>query len=235
MLRILLICLICLPFLVNGQLETYKPQLHERSRMALRPLEDSRLYDYDVTFYHIDIKADNQTTDLSGEVRIVATVVNEAIQQFVLELSSALTVSQVISTGSAEPLLFDHTSDLLVIELGEPGNSLVPGDFIDLTIIYSGTPPANGGFFQGISNVTDDTYGNRVTWTLSEPLTARDWPGTGGLSSKFFQTRQIQQTYTLPCRTVLKQEHRVCFSALWNYRMDLFGMNGKHATRSPIT
>jgi aminopeptidase N len=42
------------------------------------------------------------------------------------------------------------------------------------SITYAGTPP-NGGFFNGLSNGSSPSWGNQVTWSLSQPYSARDW------------------------------------------------------------
>jgi aminopeptidase N len=149
-----------------------KPVSFHRNNTAMRPLEDMRMYDYDVHFYHLDIRADNLSTDVEGKVRITASVVNDPLQQFVLELSSALTVNEVVFTGSVLPLDFTHKDNLLVIELG---SDFASGEMVDLIVSYGGTPPSDGGFFQGISNRIDENYNAPVTYTLSEPWNARDW------------------------------------------------------------
>jgi aminopeptidase N len=48
---------------------------------------------------------------------------------------------------------------------------------IDLTIYYRGTPPsgANAAIGNGFSNRASPTYGNQITWSLSEPYSAYEW------------------------------------------------------------
>jgi len=166
-----LLFLLFIPLLAQGQKDYDKPFFQHRQAVLSRPLEDTRMHDYNINFYHLNITADNTSTDLQGSVRILATV-EEELSQVVLELTSALDVSEIRQTNTAAALSFSHSSDLLIVELPE---NFEAGEMIDLTISYGGIPPANGGFFQGISNDTDSRYNRRVTWTLSEPFNAKDW------------------------------------------------------------
>lgn len=162
--------------LLFGQLNTdihcakFSHHSSQKSLTVQRTLEDARLNDYDVNFYHLDLEASNASIDLSGTVRIMSTVVAETQTEFVVELDDALNVSSVSNSGT--PLVFTHSNDMIVAMLEKP---YAADEKLDITITYAGTPPSGDSFFQGISNAIDPDWNQRVTWTLSEPFNARDW------------------------------------------------------------
>ncbi len=137
-----------------------------------RPLEDNRLYDYDANFYHLDISADDQSTDLDANVRILATAVKDPLQEIVLELADALIIDNVEDLTTSANLNFTHSNNLVVITLENPVSA---GQKVDIRVFYHGTPPVDAGFFKGISSELDTDWNTRVTWTLSEPFNALDW------------------------------------------------------------
>ncbi|MCA6075319.1 M1 family aminopeptidase [Fulvivirga sedimenti] len=143
-----------------------------RPGYASRPLEDSRLHDYDVNFYHLDISADNLSTDLDGSVRILATALKDPLAEMVLELTDALIIDRIEDLSTSSDIPFTHANDLVVITLPDP---VTAGDPVDIRIYYHGTPPVDAGFFKGISSELDPDWNRRVTWTLSEPFNALDW------------------------------------------------------------
>lgn len=125
------------------------------------------LFDYDVTFYFLDIEVDNSSTYVEGEVTYYADVVAAELDTFAFELLEGMTVDGVIVNGTTYGA--DHIGDEVFVYLD---NSLAQGESFTAKIIYHGTPPS-GGFFSGITTTTD--WGKNVTWTLSEPFNARDW------------------------------------------------------------
>ncbi len=132
-------------------------------------LADPRLHDYDVTFYFLDLAADNNSTDVEGTVTIVAFSEKDELGEIVLELADELTVSAVTVNGVPET--FTHTGDLIVIALT---SSFGTGDRLEVSVTYGGTPPSDDGFFSGISR-DFGPFNIPVTWTLSEPFNASDW------------------------------------------------------------
>lgn len=143
-------------------LERMKIQMHAR-------IQDSRLSNYDVTFYHINLAADNLSTHLEGSATIVAFTTIAEMTEFVLQLAVELNISAVTVNGTSHT--FTHTNDLIVIPLIQP---LTSGEKAEVTIFYSGTPPTDDGFFSGISQDLGP-FDIPVTWTLSEPFNASDW------------------------------------------------------------
>jgi aminopeptidase N len=124
---------------------------------------------YDVKFYFLDLQADNLSTTLSGSVSITAQVTSSVLQEVTLELSDLLLVDSVLVNNRLSSRT--HINNLLTIALPA---SLPTASIFTLQVFYRGTPQS-GGFFSGISNGFSTQWGTQVTWTLSEPLNARDW------------------------------------------------------------
>ncbi len=133
--------------------------------LTINPL----LEKYDVSFYFLDLKAENNTVDLSGNVTIKARPTVFLLDTFAFELNTALFIDSVLINGIKHT--FQHSSDLATVPLPEPPSG---GTLFSAQIFYHGTPPT-GGFFSGISTAYSATYQKNVTWTLSEPYAAKDW------------------------------------------------------------
>ena len=130
--------------------------------------QDPRLHDYDVKFYGLNLHVNPASTFIDGSVRILAEATAQDLNYFVLELTNELTVSTV-EFGN-ELLSFSHQNKVLEIDLGD---SFENGTLIDITVNYSGEPSPDG-FFSGISS-SNNSFGDPVLWTLSEPHNARQW------------------------------------------------------------
>jgi aminopeptidase N len=132
-------------------------------------LADSRLLLYDVKFYYIDIEASDTSTYLKGFSSINAFSLT-AIPELVFELSNNMTIDSVSINGIANAS-YVHEHDLIIIDAG----SLIgENEDFNARIYYHGTPGSNG-FFSGVSNRIDNNWNWRVTYSLSEPFSARDW------------------------------------------------------------
>lgn len=123
---------------------------------------------YDVSFYHLDVSLEENSVDIEGNVTIMAEIVEENVESFVLQLVDELTVDSVLVNGTNRT--FTHENDEILINIPVLNN----GDEVEVTVFYGGTPPT-GGFFSGISTQNDWSYGFNATWTLSEPYSAKDW------------------------------------------------------------
>lgn len=141
------------------------------------PLQEKWLSCYDVKFYQLNLTITNETTEISGEATVHMEVLKE-MDTLVLELQDALEVSSVeVGEGMAEtgwnPVdQFSHIDHALFIPLGL---TALEADQLKVRITYSGEAGQDRGFFAGVSSAVDPAYGFRVTYTLSEPLNARDW------------------------------------------------------------
>jgi len=127
------------------------------------------LDDYDVTFYFLDLEANNTSTTISGNTTIGAVVKVPSLQTLVFELNSDLIVDSVLVNGARhDPVAGD---DIVTVELEVPVSYK---EYFSVQVFYRGTVMAEG-FFAGMSTGIDPTWENQVTWTLSEPYSALDW------------------------------------------------------------
>jgi len=134
------------------------------------PLISSALLEkYDVTFYFLDLKVENNTIALGGNVTIKAASTVIALDTFAFELNSGMTIDSVLVNGILRP--FQRNGDLVTVPLTSP---IPQGTLFSVKVCYQGTPPS-GGFFSGITTDYSSLYQKNVTWTLSEPYAAKDW------------------------------------------------------------
>ncbi len=136
---------------------------------SARVNQNSSLSNYDVKFYFLDLEADNLSTFIKGKVSITAQVVSTPLSEFVVELINALQVDSVYFNDAK--INFTHNADEISVTLPSP---LPVDEIFAVSIFYQGNPQTSG-FFSGISNGFSSTWGNQVTWTLSEPLNAKVW------------------------------------------------------------
>lgn len=135
--------------------------------------------DYDAGFVHLDLNLTNQNNSVSGVMTMRATA-EVSLSQCALELHSNLLVDSAYFNGVKRT--FTHNSGILKILAPA---AVAPGNEFTVSVYYHGNPP-NGGFFNGFSNATSPTWGNAVTWSLSEPNNAHQWwPCKQVLTDKF--------------------------------------------------
>lgn len=95
---------------------------------------------YDVTYYNLAVEPDPVRKRLEGRLRVHA-VVKKPLDVLVLDLDHRLTVRRVWSEGSNTPERYEverrAEGDQLWIRLGKPHR---PGDSIDVTVEYVGSP-----------------------------------------------------------------------------------------------
>lgn len=135
------------------------------------PLRQGQLSDkYDVKFYFLDIDMERTSTYVSGNATTVAVVNVPQLDTLELELIASLSVDSVFVNGVA--CNFVHTTDYIHILLPAP---VAAGTTVAMKVYYHGDPLVGGSFFSGISNDFSPSWGNQVTWTLSEPFNAYQW------------------------------------------------------------
>lgn len=137
---------------------------------SLTTAQIARTEKYDVHYYFLDLEMDNLSTDLEGTGEIHGTA-REALDSVLFELYNTFTISQIRLNGA--PIAYSRNGSAITVPV-----NLVTGDGFAIAIDYDGTPPSggsnpfNGG---GMSNGTSGSWGNQVTWSLSEPFSAYEW------------------------------------------------------------
>lgn len=135
---------------------------------------------YDVHFYSLDLSMTNLNTDVAGTAEIHAKA-RVDLDSALFELFQTLTITEIRVNGN--PVLFSRNNSAVKA----PVNALT-GDAFVIAIDYNGTPPTSatnplGG--AGMTNDNSPSWGNQVTWSLSEPFSAYEWfPCKQSLSDK---------------------------------------------------
>ncbi|RLD39956.1 MAG: hypothetical protein DRI83_00185 [Bacteroidetes bacterium] len=142
---------------------------HHKGADAMFYFQEDLLWDYDVTFYFLDIEVSPTSIAVGGNVSIHAEVVSPSMDTLVLEYTDGMFVDSAFVDGiMVTPY---HTNNHIYMLLP---STLNQGDNFVAQVYYHGVPPT-GGFFSGVSNAYSNFWGKHVTWTLSEPYGARDW------------------------------------------------------------
>lgn len=147
----------------------YKESIKPNHYIHLKTKQNSQVHDYDVKFYFLDINLERTSAYVKGNVTINARVTVNLLDTFVCELSSSLTVDSVKFNNLTSS--YYRPTDEIHIPVN-PG--LSQNTDFTAQIFYKGSPPS-GGFFNGLSNGTSPSWGNQVTWSLSEPFNAHHW------------------------------------------------------------
>jgi aminopeptidase N len=132
------------------------------------PATRALLHKYDARFWHLDLEVSHLSLNLKGYARTQLTVTATSLDTLAFELHSALTVDSVRVGGVRRSFLRrGHTIRI-------PLNPQPPqGTLVEAEVFYRGTPPSTGA--TGIFNRASPTWGNQVTWTLTQPFYAHTW------------------------------------------------------------
>ena len=140
--------------------KNYHPAVTVKSQPLYNSLSDG----YDVKFYGFDLEAGNTSAYLNGSVTIGATVVAAMLDTFVVELHPDYTIDSIKVNGSIQSFVTDIDDVKIPLSPGIPGSG-----WIEAQVFYHGQISKDG--WAGIMHST--SY--NVTYTLTEPLYAKDW------------------------------------------------------------
>lgn len=146
-------------------------QAHALKAMQAEPnysWQSELLFDYDVTFYWLDIEVSDETIFVSGNGLINADAL-VAMDTFAFELIPEQQIDSLFIDGVQYTNWQRIDKNVLV-----PVNTIAQGSAFSARIYYHGQPPT-GGFFAGVTHAYSNTWGKDVTWTLSESFAAADW------------------------------------------------------------
>jgi len=127
---------------------------------------------YDMKFQHLNLNMERTGKTVSGSVRSIAQVKSNTLDTFGLELYSNLIIDSARINGSlVTPIRNTHAVSFIL------PNTLQQNETIDAMIYYRGTSPTLNGsaIGDGLNNGTSQSWGNQVTWSLSEPYSAYEW------------------------------------------------------------
>ncbi len=179
--RHLVILLILFSGLIHARGQLHHTCLHHEHTASAweHPLYEKWLSAYDVKGYHIDLAVSNRDTRISGSASILLEALRD-VDTLLFELQDSMHVTEVLCSGhigdqtypDRNALQFVHKNDAVIIILDRTLNT---GELLQLRISYGGIAGQNHAFFVGVKSRTDRDYGVDVTYTLSEPLNAKEW------------------------------------------------------------
>ena len=125
---------------------------------------------YNVHYYTLDVEMSNLSTDIAGTGEIYGTA-NEALDTVWFELFNTFTITEIRLNGLSTPYLRQGSAIKVPV-------NILAGDSFIISTDYQGTPPTAatnplGG--AGMTNDNSPSWGNQVTWSLSEPFSAYEW------------------------------------------------------------
>ncbi len=144
---------------------------HLKGADAVFYFQDDLLWQYDVKFYFLDIEVSPSNVTVGGNATIHAEVVSTTMDTLALEYLDGNTMFVDSAFVDGVMVDFDHTNDHIYMFLP---TSMTQGDEFMVQVYYHGTP-TSGGFFAGVTSDYSNQWNKDVTYTLSEPYSARDW------------------------------------------------------------
>ena len=125
---------------------------------------------YNVTYYELDLTANNMNTNLSGIVQMTA-IANEELDTIVFELFPSYSINYILINQDTANYSWRNTGIHCKVNLKK-------GDNFTITTKYSGKSPDQttnplGG--SGYTHKQSPSWGKNVSWTLSEPFSAYEW------------------------------------------------------------
>ncbi len=142
---------------------------------------------YHMSFLHLNLEVNSGNTSVGGSALMHAQVLSETLDTIYLELNQSLILDSMRFNGELMTPTFEDSEIFIVVD------EMNQGDNINLITYYHGSS-SSGGFFSGVTSDYNYTYGKSVTWTLSEPFSARDWfPVRQNLNDKI---DSVYQYYT---------------------------------------
>lgn len=176
----LLLTLFTFGFLFTGFSQTVNPCAETKLMAHSKPTKKSRAgsYDntlmskYDVHFYFLDLNVERNSTVISGATTMGVTVSANNLDTFCFELNSNLVIDSIVYNNQV--LSFNRVGSIVYTLFP---SALVLNTNAFIKIYYNGNASVTGagaigdGFSTGISS----SWGNRATWSLSEPYSAYEW------------------------------------------------------------
>lgn len=154
--------------------ETKQAQLNRNLNKAnASSVEMLQMEKYDVYFHHLKLAVERTSTYVSGSVVTAAKSRVASLDTFVVQLHADLIVDSVLGSNR-NALSYYRSGDIVYVLLAQ---SVQTEQKFSLEIFYHGTPPSqqSSAIGQGFSNRASPTYGNQITWSLSQPYSAYEW------------------------------------------------------------
>ena len=148
----------------------WKAAVTQAKSNTLNQEQKARMEKYDVGFCRLELNMTNLSKDISGTTLMQAKT-RVFLDSILYELHPNLSISSVKLNGDSVSFIRKGTAVLLAANLPE-------GSPFSVQTSYAGTPPDAGSNpfgDAGMSNASSQTWGNQITWTLSQPYSAYEW------------------------------------------------------------
>ena len=168
---LLIACMLYGNFVLAGEFCKYRNGAKSKAATIVSSQQNTLQNAYDAQFQHLNLHVERTNKNISGSVRTIAKILAPQLDTFAFELHSNLVIDSVVSYGTP----------LYVKSIAHERRAILPqtmyeNELVDITIYYHGTPPSSGGNLgDGFSNAASPSWGNKVTWSLSEPYAAYEW------------------------------------------------------------
>lgn len=127
---------------------------------------------YDVKFHHLNLNLERTNKNISGYVRTISKVISNQLDTFAFQLHQNFTIDSVVINSQKETSIV-RIDSLVKVKISNPINQ---NNLVDVTIYYNGTAPSlPSALSNGFNNGTSPSWGNQVTWSLSQPFGAYHW------------------------------------------------------------
>lgn len=186
---------------------SFERQLQKRNAFLS---EMQKMEEYDVVFHHLNLNLERTNTQISGNVITHAVSKVASLDTFLFQLHANFTIDSVLD-DVGNKLNFQRLEHLAAVKLPVSFGS---NQLFKLQIFYRGTAPSGGSaaIGNGFSNRASPTYGNQITWSLSEPYSAYEW---------------------WPCKQSLKDKIDSCFISVTTDTSNRVGSNGNLVSIEP--
>ena len=126
---------------------------------------------YDLKFVHLNLNVERTNKTISGNVKTIATVTASSLDTFMTLLHQNYTIDSIrFNTVLVAPVRQDS-----MIKAKVPVTLTSNSTFTSI-VYYHGTAPTGGAAIgSGLSNASSPSWGNQVTWSLSESFVAYHW------------------------------------------------------------
>lgn len=148
----------------------WKSAVSQAKSNTLTPAQIARTEKYDVLFCKLDLNLTNLSKDVAGIVQMKART-RVFLDSILLELHPNLAISRIRLNGDSTAFARRGTAVLVP-------SGFEAGTEFTLETSYAGTPPDAGSNpfgDAGMSNASSPSWGNQITWTLSQPFSAYEW------------------------------------------------------------
>lgn len=157
----------------NGTCQQTKMGLHQQPHKKHRAgaSDNALMNQYDVHFYFLDLAIERNSTVLSGSVTMGVNT-TAIMDTFCFELNNTLTIDSVMYNGISL-----QVARVGNISYAKFPSSILSGQSVSVQIFYHGDASVTGGsaIGDGFATDTSPSWGNQVTWSLSQPYSAYEW------------------------------------------------------------